>query len=233
MPRKGRRRRRKLAPPPEHEGKFHNKPHEAKGRPMLPFTFVRQTRAKLRLLAIFLFQSKFDQAEAVYLVVFICQFSRDPRGVRVYAPVATCTFHRWSSPSRNLSTRSLYIILTKDFQGIPLGGGAMPARVARCFVFWRIFELFTHRERVYEQKSTCRSDAAARALGRGPRDEGRRRRDTTPTFGGERRAHRVVKRIQVTYTFPTLLRTRDDRTRRRNVRRLYLPGFSNARSLSS
>ena len=55
MPRKGRRRRRKLAPPPEHEGKLHNKPHEAKGRPMLPFTFVCQTRAKLRLLAIFLF----------------------------------------------------------------------------------------------------------------------------------------------------------------------------------
>ena len=55
MPRKGRRRRRKLAPPPEHEGKLHNKPHEAKWRPMLPFTFVRQTRAKLRLLAIFLF----------------------------------------------------------------------------------------------------------------------------------------------------------------------------------
>ena len=55
MPRKGRRRRRKLAPSPEHEGKLHNKPHEAKGRPMLPFTFVRQTRAKLRLLAIFLF----------------------------------------------------------------------------------------------------------------------------------------------------------------------------------
>ena len=46
MPRKGRRRRRKLAPPPEHEGKLHNKPHEAKGRPMLLFTFVRQTRAK-------------------------------------------------------------------------------------------------------------------------------------------------------------------------------------------
>lgn len=45
MPRKGRRRRRKLVPPPEHEGKLHNKPHEAKGRPMLPFTFVRQTRA--------------------------------------------------------------------------------------------------------------------------------------------------------------------------------------------
>ena len=55
MPRKGRRRRRKLAPPPEYEGKLHNKPHEAKGRPMLPFTFVRQTCAKLRLLAIFLF----------------------------------------------------------------------------------------------------------------------------------------------------------------------------------
>ena len=51
MPRKGRRRRRKLAPPPEHEGKLHNKPHKAKGRPMLPFTFVRQTRRKLRLLA--------------------------------------------------------------------------------------------------------------------------------------------------------------------------------------
>ena len=43
----------------------------------------------------------------------------------------------------------------KDFQGRPLGGGAMPARVARCFVFWRMFELFAHRERVYEQKSTC------------------------------------------------------------------------------
>ena len=41
----------------------------------------------------------------------------------------------------------------KDFRGRPLGGGAMPARVARCFVFWRIFELFTHMERVYEQKS--------------------------------------------------------------------------------
>ena len=38
----------------------------------------------------------------------------------------------------------------KDFRGRPLGGGAMPARVARCFVFWRIFELFTHRERVCE-----------------------------------------------------------------------------------
>ena len=55
MPRKGGIRRRKLAPPPEHEGKLHNKPHEAKGRPMLLFTFVRQTRAKLLLLAIFLF----------------------------------------------------------------------------------------------------------------------------------------------------------------------------------
>ena len=53
MPRKGRRRRRKLAPPPEHEGKLHNEPREAKGQPMLQFTFVRQTRAKLRLLDIF------------------------------------------------------------------------------------------------------------------------------------------------------------------------------------
>ena len=42
------------------------------------------------------------------------------------------------------------ITLRKDFQGRPLGGDAMPARVARCFVFWRIFELFAHRERVYE-----------------------------------------------------------------------------------
>ena len=53
----------------------------------------------------------------------------------------------------------------KDFRGRPLGGGAMPARVARCFVFWRIFELFTHRERVYEQKSTCRESFWRLALG--------------------------------------------------------------------
>jgi len=52
MPRKCRRRRRKLAPPPEHEGKLHNKPYEAKGQAVLPFTFVRQTRAKLRLLGV-------------------------------------------------------------------------------------------------------------------------------------------------------------------------------------
>ena len=49
----------------------------------------------------------------------------------------------------------------KDFRGRPLGGGAMPARVARCFVFWRAFELFAHRERVYEQKSTVRESFGA------------------------------------------------------------------------
>ena len=85
--------------------------------------------------------------------MFICQFSRDPRGVRVYAPVATCTFHRWSSPSRNLSTCSLYIDLSKDF----CGGSLLAAQRTRASRGAsnnsNIFELFAHRERVYEQKA--------------------------------------------------------------------------------
>lgn len=85
--------------------------------------------------------------------MFICQFSRDPRGVRVYAPVATCTFHRWSSPSRNLSTCSLYIDLSKDF----CGGSLLAAQRTRASRgasnSSNIFELFAHRERVYEQKA--------------------------------------------------------------------------------
>ena len=49
MPRKRERRRRERAPPPEHEKQLYDEAYNAKWRPMLLFTFVRKTRAKLRL----------------------------------------------------------------------------------------------------------------------------------------------------------------------------------------
>ena len=50
----------------------------------------------------------------------------------------------------------MFITPPKDFRGRLLGGGAVPARVARCSVFFRIFLLFAHRVRFYEEKNTYR-----------------------------------------------------------------------------